>query len=148
MLEKFADMELQYLGETIWVPETKLGRYIGSGEGTITGDAVAGTVRWSLFENERADVCDVSLVGTIETAVGADADGADSDADGAGIEFEILGHSRHDPAARTWRLSAGIRFMLADGAPPPAPWPVTGIATGLFETAHRRHRYEIFRDAG
>ena len=115
MLEKFADMELQYLGETIWVPETKLGRYIGSGEGTITGDAVAGTVRWSLFENERADVCDVSLVGTIETAVGADADGADSD---------------------------------ADGAPPPAPWPVTGIATGLFETAHRRHRYEIFRDAG
>ena len=141
MLEKIADMELQYLGETIWVPNTKFGRYIGSGDGTVTGDGVAGkgvsgTVKWSLFENERTDVCDVSLVGTIAVD------------DTGEIEFEILGHSRHDPDARTWRLSAGIRFMMADGAWPPEPWPKTGVVTGLFETDHRRHRYALFRETG
>lgn len=136
MLEKFADMELQYLGETIWVPDTKLGRYIGSGDGTVMGDGIARTIKWSLFENERTDVCDVSLVGTI------------TDADGVDTEFEILGHSRHDPRARAWRLSAGIRFFMADDGNPPPPWPATGIATGLFETEHRRHRYELFRHAG
>ncbi len=32
MLEKFADMELQYRGESIWIPEKKFGDYIGAGD--------------------------------------------------------------------------------------------------------------------
>jgi hypothetical protein len=72
MLEKFADMNLQYQGETIWVPETKLGTYIGSGDGTVAGEALSGNVKWSLFENQAPDVCDFTLVGTIAEAGGSD----------------------------------------------------------------------------
>ncbi|MEP4379598.1 MAG: hypothetical protein ABJ215_09975 [Alphaproteobacteria bacterium] len=133
MLEKFADMELRYLGETIWVPETKFGDYIGSGNGTITGDLLAGDIKWSLFENEAPDVCDFSIVGTI-TDEAAVAHG-----------FEILGYSQHEPDTRTWRLSAGIRFT---SRPNDAAYPAVGVVTGVFETASRTHRYELFRNTG
>jgi len=65
-------MNLQYQGETIWVPETKLGTYIGSGDGTVAGEALSGNVKWSLFENQAPDVCDFTLVGTIAEAGGSD----------------------------------------------------------------------------
>jgi hypothetical protein len=131
MLEKFADMHLQYLGETIWVPETKLGDYIGSGNGTMTGAALSGEVKWSLFENQAPDVCDFTLVGTIH------------DADSAEISFEILGYSVHEPDTRTWRLSAGIRFTGGEGCD---LLPATGIVTGVFESESQTHHYELFRN--
>ncbi|MBT4907207.1 MAG: hypothetical protein HOK98_14030 [Rhodospirillaceae bacterium] len=133
MLEKFADMELQYLGETIWLPETKLGDYIGSGNGTITGDDLAGDVKWSLFENQAPDVCDFTLLGTI------------NDAEGTEHGFEILGYSAHEPDTRTWRLSAGIRFASRMSG---EKFPATGVVTGVFESESQTHRYELFRNAG
>jgi len=133
MLEKFADMTLQYQGETIWVPDTKFGAYIGSGTGEITGEALSGDVKWSLFENEAPDVCDFTLSGTI------------LDAEGAAHEFEILGYSEHEPDTRTWRLSAGIRFT---SRAPGAAYPAVGVVTGVFVTESRTHQYELFRNAG
>ena len=133
MLEKYADMELQYLGETIWVPETKLGTYIGSGNGTMTGDLLSGDVKWSLFENEAPDVCDFTLVGAV------------TDADGTEHGFEILGYSEHEPETRSWRLSAGIRFAAGD---PDAAFPAVGVVTGAFHSESRTHRYELFRHSG
>ncbi|MBT3400423.1 MAG: hypothetical protein HOL07_04395 [Rhodospirillaceae bacterium] len=141
MLEKFADMELQYQGETIWVPETKLGTYIGSGTGTVTGEALSGSVTWSLFENQAPDVCDFTLVGTIR-----EAGGVDGEADGSGGEqaFEILGYSEHEPDTRTWRLSAGIRFT---GVKARAAFPAVGIVTGVFDSESQAHHYELFRNS-
>tara|TARA_R110002110_G_scaffold376568_2_gene586510 strand:- start:19843 stop:20244 length:402 start_codon:yes stop_codon:yes gene_type:complete len=133
MLEKYADMELQYLGETIWVPETKLGTYIGSGNGTMTGDLLSGDVKWSLFENEAPDVCDFTLVGTV------------TDAGGTAHDFEILGYSEHEPETRSWRLSAGIRFAAGNAD---AAFPAVGVVTGAFHSESRTHRYELFRHSG
>jgi len=133
MLEKYAVLELQYLGETIWVPETKLGTYIGSGNGTMTGDLLSGDVKWSLFENEAPDVCDFTLVGTV------------TDSDSTEHGFEILGYSEHEPGTRTWRLSAGIRFTA--GLPDPA-FPVVGVVTGAFHSESQTHRYDLFRHTG
>lgn len=133
MLEKYADMALAYLGETIWVPDTKLGTYIGSGNGTMTGALLAGDVKWSLFENEAPDVCDFTLVGTV------------TDAGGATHGFEILGYSEHEPETRSWRLSAGIRFTAAK---PGAAFPAVGIVTGAFYSESRTHHYVLFRHTG
>lgn len=130
-VQKFADMTLQYQGETIWVPEAKFGDYIGSGTGEITGDTLSGDVKWSLFENEAPDVCDFTLTGTIR------------DADGIEHGFEILGYSEHEPGTRSWRLSAGIRFTAR---PPGAAYPAVGVVTGAFVTASRSHHYELFRN--
>lgn len=140
MLVKFADMKLQYQGETIWVPETKLGTYIGSGDGTVTGDVLSGSVKWSLFENQAPDVCDFTLVGTITAAVGM---GGDTDGNGVEHAFEILGYSEHEPDTRTWRLSAGIRFTGAKGG---TAFPVVGVVTGEFNSDSQTHHYELFRN--
>ena len=148
MLEKFAEMTLQYQGETIWVPETKLGTYIGSGDGTVTGEALSGSVKLSLFENQAPDVCDFTLVGTIAAAVGTDGGtdgGTDTKSDGNGAEyaFEVLGYSEHEPDTRTWRLSAGIRFTDVDGD---AAFPAVGVVTGVFNSESQVHHYELFRN--
>lgn len=135
MLEKFADMTLQYRGESIWVPDTKFGDYIGAGDGQMTGELLSGRVKWTLFENQAPDICDFTLVGTI------------TDADGTEHGFEILGYSEHEPDTRAWRLSAGIRFTPPenDGAPDPA-YPVVGVVTGAFHSETQAHHYEIFRN--
>lgn len=140
MLEKIADMALQYRGESIWVPDTKFGDYIGAGDGTLTGTGTDGTpsgrVKWTLFENQRPDVCDFSLVGTI------------TGEDGTEHPFEVLGFSQHEPDSRTWRLSGGIRFpnVEKEGAGSAAAgYPPTAVITGVFRSEGQSHHYEIFR---
>ena len=52
-LEPLFRADLQYRSESqsdaIVVAEGREGVYIGSGDGTVTGDRVRGTVRWSLW---------------------------------------------------------------------------------------------------
>lgn len=133
MLEKFADMALTYRGESIWVPDAKFGDYIGAGDGEITGDLLSGRVRWTLFENQAPDICDFSLVGTIIESGNTE------------HGFEILGYSEHEPETRTWRLSAGIRFV--PGVANPA-FPLVGVVTGAFHSDTQTHRYALFGNSG
>jgi hypothetical protein len=80
--------------------EGKVGEYIGSGEGTVVGSEVNGTVHWTLFEGQNERVCQSNLFGVISTA------------DGAEIKFDSMGlfmiPDREKP--HLWKTSAGVSF--------------------------------------
>ena len=47
------------------------GDLIGSGDGTVVGDAIAGALAWTLFERPGSLVCAMNPVAVIETDDGA-----------------------------------------------------------------------------
>jgi hypothetical protein len=53
-------------------PESRVGEYIASGDGTLEGEQLNGTVRWDLFENrDRKNLFRTDMFGVIETDDGA-----------------------------------------------------------------------------
>jgi hypothetical protein len=50
MLEHVFDAELVYLADMEPLSDDGEGELIGSGEGTLVGAAIEGTLRWTLFE--------------------------------------------------------------------------------------------------
>jgi len=76
------------------------GEYIGSGEGTVDGPRINGTVRWDLFEEQEETLCRSNLAGVIETN------------DGAEIHFDSRGFfikpDRSKP--NKWVTSASVHF--------------------------------------
>jgi hypothetical protein len=84
--------------------ETRAGEYVGSGEGTIKGSRIRGTVRWDIFEEREETLCRSSLVGEIETD------------DGAKIRFDSRGFfiKPDESNPNRWITSAAVRFDTAD----------------------------------
>jgi hypothetical protein len=88
-LENLFKADLQYRSESqsdaVVVAEGREGVYIGSGDGTVTGDQLRGTVRWSLWSGnclyplvrsgqsvpEGLHLCTINPAGFIETQDGA-----------------------------------------------------------------------------
>lgn len=127
---ELARMELQWRGKADDPPMGKFGDYLGRADGKISGPAINGTVMWDLFEIPGEKTCEANFQGTIETA------------DGAAINFEILGFFSRNADDGNWRLASAIRFKtdaeqylhLDNGL---------GWIAGIFDMATYRHDYEI-----
>jgi Alkylmercury lyase len=71
MLEHLFDAELVYRSEIEPLTEEGEGELVGSGDGTVTGPALAGGLAWTLFERPGRLVCAMNPVAVIETSDGA-----------------------------------------------------------------------------
>lgn len=79
------------------------GMLVGSGDGTLAGPALAGSLRWTLFKQPGELVWAMSPTLQIETN-----DGALIRADGRGFA------AREAVEARDWRVAAALRFRTDD----------------------------------
>ena len=72
-LEHMFEVELQFRQgiARVTASEGRGGEYIGSGDGTVKGPKIHGTVRWDLFEEQEEALCRSNLTGVIETNDGA-----------------------------------------------------------------------------
>ncbi len=126
------DLQLQPDAARLTPEDDPARKYMGSGNGTVQGQALEGTVRWDLFERQGDAVCDTRFVGVIETA------------DGARIRFEAVDlFLRSDAEADTWRLAAGLRFQTDDAA---YAWLEGSLATweGVTDLQTYQHHYQVF----
>lgn len=128
------DVDLQYQPDAVRLPaeDDPARKYLGSGDGTVRGQALEGRVRWDLFERQGDTVCDTRFVGVIETA------------DRARIRFEAVGlFRRPDAQTDTWRMAAGLRFETDDVG---YAWLNDTLATwdGTFDMQTYRHHYQVF----
>jgi hypothetical protein len=109
----------------------RVGDYLGSGEGTVSGDKVNGRVHWGLFEKVAETICESNLRGLIETE------------DGAAIHFDALGFFRRptQPDDQIWVNASAVTFHTDDGR---YLWlnEVTGVWRGTFDMAAYRHNYQ------
>jgi hypothetical protein len=105
MPEHLFDAELQYRAdmEPIVPVREDLGELIGSGDGTLVGSGLAGSLRWTLHESPGELVCAMDPVAEIETK------------DGARVWLEACGYARRPrPHDRIWSVAATLRFKSAD----------------------------------
>ncbi len=134
-LKYLFEVELQFRWEMAPVTsrEARGGEYIGSGEGTVSGPRIHGTVRWDLFEKQEETLCRSNLTGVIETN------------DGAQIQFDSRGFfikpDESNPAK--WVTSASVHFITADQR---YEWLNTHLAVweGEFDMDTYRHRYHAY----
>jgi hypothetical protein len=113
--------------------EGKVGEYLGSGEGTVNGTNVSGTVHWTLFEAQRETLCESNLFGVIETD------------DGAQISFDTMGFFMRPEQANPnrWITSAAVSFNTTDGR---YEWlnAVLGVWEGELDMGTYRHHYQVY----
>ncbi len=121
LLKPLFEARLQYQSdrEEVVSAETQEGELVGSGDGTVTGDALSGTVRWSMYAGNCAYVfvragleppagqhlCTVDPAGVIETV------------DGAQIWFDARGYGLRgaDPSQPyLWMVTMGVQFTTTD----------------------------------
>jgi hypothetical protein len=138
MLEHLFDAELVYRSEMEPLAEDGVGELIGSGDGTVTGPAIAGRLAWTLFERPGKLVCAMNPVAVIETE------------EGARVRIEARGFARRaDEASRSWAVAATLRFESEDER---YRWleNALGVWEGEFDTdAHRaRYRAYLVNDGG
>lgn len=131
------DLELRYREgmSPVRRPSNLPGEYLGSGDGTIVGPGLRGSVRWDLNEHVGREACQMFFAGVVETD------------DGASISFDTLGFGQvTDPATAPsrWAVTATARFVTDD---PRYAWlsvrPVTWL--GEFNMDTYEHRYRIVR---
>lgn len=134
-LEHLFEIKLEYKEgkPPVSSAEGKVGEYLGSGEGTVNGPDVNGTVHWTLFEAQGKTVCESNLFGIIETD------------DGVQIEFDTMGffmRPEQDNPNR-WITSAAVNFNTADGR---YQWlnTVLGVWEGEFDMGTYRHHYQVY----
>ena len=124
-------------------PEAREGEYIGSGDGTATGDRLRGTVRWSLWAGncvyplvrkgqnipDGMHLCTMNPVGFIETP------------DGARIRFDGRGYGLRSP--ETYRTSLTMVFSTEDTR---YAWltKVLGMMEGEFDEKAGRATWEVY----
>lgn len=108
----------------------KLGKYLGSGDGTVIGDNLRGSVRWDLFENQGNQVCDANINGVIKTD------------DLVEIHFSVLGLFRKLDSGNKWKLAAGVQF---ESNSPKYQWlnAAPGSWVGIFDMENYSHQYTI-----
>ena len=135
--ELLFDIALAYRAEMAAVlqPDLRPGEYLGSGDGSIQGPRVHGTVRWDLNEITGDRACQMFFSGVIETD------------DGAVVGFETLGYGRvPDPetAPHQWDVSASVQLTTDD---PRYAWLSERPASlyGAFDAATYQHRYRVRR---
>jgi hypothetical protein len=131
------DVEMRYRPgmPPVGRPRNQAGDYLGSGDGTIIGPDLKGTLRWDLHEQIGPDSCQMSFTGVVETQQGAT------------ISFETLGFGQvTDPASAPtrWAVLAAARFVTHDAryawlAARPLLW------LGEFDVDTYEHRYRIIR---
>lgn len=139
VLTELFEIELQYReGMARVMDGDDLDReYVGSGDGTVTGPDIAGTVRWDIYEEWGDTRCDSRIVGIIETEGGAE------------ITVEAVGmFVRVDPPSEQtdWRMVAGVRF---DTKSPEYGWLNDILATwgGEMDGESFHHRYRVYEVA-
>ena len=133
-LEYLFEMRLQFR-EMLPVTsrEAGEGEYIGSGEGTVKGPRIHGTVRWDLFEKQEETLCRSNLTGVIETN------------DGAEIHFDSRGFfikpDQSNP--NKWVTSASVHFDTADYR---YEWlnRLLAVWEGEFDMETYRHHYQAY----
>jgi len=134
-LEHLFEVELQFRWEMtpFTSREAGEGEYIGTGEGTVSGPRVHGTVRWDLFEKQEETLCRSSLVGVIETN------------DGAQIHFDSRGFFIKPDKSKPnrWITSASVHLHTADQR---YEWLNTRLAVweGEFDMETFRHHYQAY----
>lgn len=114
-------------------PGSRVGEYIASGEGTLEGPQIKGTIRWDLFENrDRKDVERTDMFGEITTHDGAE----------IGIEsFGLFQPSKTDK--EVFEHHAAVRFATTDER---YAWllPILGRTTGTFDYQTFLHHYRVY----
>ncbi len=124
-------------------PKAREGEYIGSGDGTATGDRLRGTVRWSLWAGDCVyplvrqgqnipdglHLCTMNPVGFIETP------------DGARIRFDGRGYGLRSP--ERYRTSLTMVFGTEDTR---YAWltKVLGVMEGEFDEKAGRATWEVY----
>ena len=71
MLAHLFDAELVYRSEMAPLTREGEGELIGSGDGSVVGDSIAGALAWTLFEQPGRLSCAMNPVALIETDDGA-----------------------------------------------------------------------------
>ncbi|MGH2463568.1 MAG: hypothetical protein ACRDFZ_08115 [Candidatus Limnocylindria bacterium] len=133
------DVEMRYRPgmPPVGRPRDQPGEYLGSGDGTITGRGLDGTIRWDLNEQIGPDACQMFFAGVVRTQ------------EGTTISFESMGFGQvTDPATAPtrWVVTAAARFVTDDAryawlAALPLTW------LGEFDMDTYEHRYRILRPA-
>jgi hypothetical protein len=104
-LKPLFEVKLSYVeGKPAVSMDGKVGEYLGSGEGTVAGVKLNGTVYWTLFEAQRETACESNLFGVITTE------------DGAEIRFDTMGFFRrpYKDKPHLWVTSAAVSFETDD----------------------------------
>jgi hypothetical protein len=103
MLAHLFDAELVYRSEMEPLTREVEGELIGSGDGTVVGDAITGALTWTLFERPGKLSCAMNPVAVIETK------------DGARVLIETRGFARRSKeASRIWDVAATLRLKSDD----------------------------------
>jgi len=141
---------LQYQSdmEVVVSAETREGELIGSGDGKVTGDALSGKARWSMYAGNCAYVfvragveppsgqhlCTVHPAGVIETSDGAE---VWFDAKGYGLRGADQSHPY------LWVLTMAVQFMTTDRR---YQWLNTtlGVVVSEFDERAGRARWQAF----
>ena len=149
-LEHLFDAELAYKSDMdVVVPdENREGDLIGSGEGTVTGAKIRGTIRWSMYS---ADCAYLLVKAGIQPAPGqhlctTHPGGVIETEDGAQIWFDakgygLRGYDKDYP--HLWRLTMALQFSTQDER---YIWLNTalGVWEGQFDEQAGRARYHAY----
>jgi hypothetical protein len=131
-LEHLFDAELAYRPGVSPIAEHGAGLLIGSGDGSVQGPKLRGTLRWTLFEEPGELVCAMHPIVVIETD------------DGVGIAVEGRGYARRSqPHDRCWRVAAALSFSTPDSR---YAWldGTLGLWEGEFDAERHRVQYRAF----
>ncbi|MGH2668342.1 MAG: hypothetical protein ACRDH5_04335 [bacterium] len=133
-LEHLFDIELRFRPGMAPVVsgEGRDGELVGSGDGTVSGPALRGTIRWSNFETAGETLCGMYPAGVIETE------------DGAEVWFDARGLALRSRGSSRWAVGGAISFrseqsVLSDELSGLALW------TGVFDTSSGRASWRVFR---
>ncbi|KAA3644013.1 MAG: hypothetical protein DWQ07_18025 [Chloroflexi bacterium] len=132
-LRHLIDLEMEYRGKDPFTsPEGKVGNYIGSGDGKVTGE-FNGDIFWDLYEEIDGGVCLTNFAGRIEAA------------NGETIHFDARGHGLvPDPDKPSeWIMTYGVKFVTTAD---PYIWlnKTLGVWEGEFNMETYKHNYRIY----
>lgn len=153
-LQHLFDAELHYregMPPVVAAAERE-GELIGSGDGSVTGEKLHGTIRWSYF---AADCAYQLVQAGIEPAPGLhlcrnNPRGIITTHDGAEIRLDVRGYGLRgaDPARpHRWRLTGALSFATQDSR---YQWLNTTLAVweGEFDEKLGRARYQVYARPG
>jgi hypothetical protein len=136
-LEHIFDVELRFRPDMRPVvrPEGREGELVGSGDGTVQGPEIRGTIRWSNFETPGERLCGMYPAGMIETD------------DGGSLRFDARGFAlRRDGAGTSarWKVAGAMRLETDD---PRYAWISDGLTLweGEFDGEVGRAAWRVYR---
>jgi hypothetical protein len=133
-LEALFEAELRHQPdlEPLVPAQGRAGALVGSGDGTVDGEKLAGSLRWTLFEVPGELSCAMAPVVVIDTV------------DGAQVRIEARGYGRRATKNDSlWKVAATLRFESEDER---YAWldDSLGIWEGQFDADAHRARYRAF----